>query len=120
MVLGVDCQKPPCTDTKEKGCKALDERVEDQCREAAGDGGRPSSSAHCHLRSRLQPTVSSKAKAKASSPSSTQHQKAVEKRRISRGTGPPVVWGALPHAGGLWPLKSFLLSQLQRGILASC
>ncbi|XP_052647359.1 uncharacterized protein LOC128143766 [Harpia harpyja] len=33
---------------------------------------------------RLQLTVSSKAKAKASSPSSTQQQKAVEKRRISR------------------------------------
>ncbi|KAM6191588.1 uncharacterized protein WM294_012637 [Sarcoramphus papa] len=33
---------------------------------------------------RLQLTVSSKAKAKASSPSSTRHQKAAEKRRISR------------------------------------
>ena len=33
--------KTPCMDTKEKGCEALGERVEDQCWEAAGGRGSP-------------------------------------------------------------------------------
>ena len=123
--------KTPCMDTKEKGCEALGERVEDQRWEAAGGRGSPF----------FKPPLAFVFQAPADREQQSEGQgflpqlhpapegcgEAQDQQRYRNGSllsrGPAPRWGTvawLKHAPHRAALKSFLLSQLQRGILASC